>query len=191
MADCIDILESIGQGCEKENQVGGVNRRVWVTQKSQVVSTTTDANGYVNTITMGVDNSSDSYKLITVTGKDYTHNGVIEGVIGDNTNTFNHSAAIKIFTATPAERAAVETLFKAKDLIVIFQNENDQIEVYGLDKGLKASAFAGGTGTALQDDTGMLLTLSGEQRYLPKYFLNGGSLATSIAYLDNISKAVV
>jgi hypothetical protein len=33
--------------------------------------------------------------------------------------------------------------------------------------------------------------LSGEQRYLPKYFLNGGSLATSIAYLDNISKAVV
>ena len=74
MADCIDILESIGQGCEKENQVGGVNRRVWVTQKSQVVSTTTDANGYVNTITMGVDNAiiaCDFIQCDTIIGMHY------------------------------------------------------------------------------------------------------------------------
>ena len=65
-----------------------------------------------------------------------------------------------------------------------------KIEIYGLDKGLEASALAGGTGVALQDDNGITLTLSGEQTKLPEFFLVGGALATSVAYLDNISETI-
>ena len=38
-----------------------------------------------------------------------------------------------------------------------------KIEVYGLDKGLEGSALVGGTGTELQDDTAVTITLTGDQ----------------------------
>jgi hypothetical protein len=139
---------------------------------------------------MGTDNSSDSYKLITVTGKKFTHNGTLEGVVGNNVNLIKHNAIVKIYTDTPSQRDAVTALFKGQELVVFFENENGKIEIYGLDKGLEASALAGGTGVALQDDNGITLTLSGEQTKLPEFFLVGGALATSVAYLDNISETI-
>jgi hypothetical protein len=189
--ECIDILRSIGATCESIEQVGGVKKKVWITQLSQIDSYTTDADGYVDGITMNTDNSSNDYKLITVTGKKFTHNGTFEGVIGENINTINHNAIVKIYTENPTQRANVLTLFKADELVVFFETEAGKIEIYGLDKGLEASAMTGQTGIALQDDVGIVLTLSGEQTRLPDYFLTGGTLATSIAYLDNISAAVV
>jgi hypothetical protein len=167
-----------------------VNKRLWITQLGQIASYTYDADGYVNTISMGTDNSSDSYKLITVTGKKFTHNGTLEGVVGNNVNLIKHNAIVKIYTDTPAQRDAVTALFKGQELVVFFENENGKIEIYGLDKGLEASALAGGTGVALQDDNGITLTLSGEQTKLPEFFLVGGALATSVAYLDNISETI-
>ena len=188
--DCIDTLRSIGATCASVNQVGGVNKRLWITQLGQIASYTYDADGYVNTISMATDNSSDSYKLITVTGKKFTHNGTLEGVVGNNVNLIKHNAIVKIYTDTPAQRDAVTALFKGQELVVFFENENGKIEIYGLDKGLEASALAGGTGVALQDDNGITLTLSGEQTKLPEFFLVGGALATSVAYLDNISETI-
>ena len=188
--DCIDTLRSIGATCASVNQVGGVNKRLWITQLGQIASYTYDADGYVNTISMGTDNSSDSYKLITVTGKKFTHNGTLEGVVGNNVNLIKHNAIVKIYTDTPAQRDSVTALFKGQELVVFFENENGKIEIYGLDKGLEASALAGGTGVALQDDNGITLTLSGEQTKLPEFFLVGGALATSVAYLDNISETI-
>ena len=188
--DCIDTLRSIGATCASVNQLGGVNKRLWITQLGQIASYTYDADGYVNTISMGTDNSSDSYKLITVTGKKFTHNGTLEGVVGNNVNLIKHNAIVKIYTDTPAQRDAVTALFKGQELVVFFENENGKIEIYGLDKGLEASALAGGTGVALQDDNGITLTLSGEQTKLPEFFLVGGALATSVAYLDNISETI-
>lgn len=188
--DCIDTLRSIGATCASVNQVGGVNKRLWITQLGQIASTTTDTDGYVNSITMATDNSSDSYKLITVTGKKHSHSGTLEGVVGNNVNLIKHNAIVKIYTDTPAQRDAVTALFKADELVVFFENENGKIEIYGLDKGLEASALAGGTGVAMQDDTGITLTLSGDQTKMPDFFLVGGSLATSVAYLDNISETI-
>lgn len=189
--ECIDLLRSIGITCAAAEQVGGVNKRVWLTQLSQIDSYTKDGDGYVNSITMGQDNSSNDYQLVTVTGKKFTHSGTLEGVIGENANFINQSAILKVYTETPTQRDNLLKLFKAEELVVFFETESGKIEIYGLDKGLEASALAGGTGTALQDDTGITLTLSGQQRTLPDYFLTGGSLAASIAYLDNISAAVV
>ena len=54
--DCIDTLRSIGATCASVNQVGGVNKRLWITQLGQIASYTYDADGYVNTISMGTDN---------------------------------------------------------------------------------------------------------------------------------------
>jgi hypothetical protein len=190
MADCIDVLNSIGMSCAKTEQVGGVKKKVWIGQKSQLASYTKDADGYVDTLVMDVDNSSDAYKLVTVMSKKNVHSGTVEGVVGTNVNLFNHSALIKVFTESPAENEALSALAKADELFVLMETEYGKIQIFGLDRGLEMSALAGSTGVELQDDTGFLLTLSGEQTNLPDFFLAGGSLATSIAYLDNISKAV-
>jgi len=48
MSDCIDILRSIGATCASLNQVGGVDKRVWVTQLNQIESYTFDSDGYIN-----------------------------------------------------------------------------------------------------------------------------------------------
>lgn len=189
--DCIDDLRSIGISCEGQSQVGGVAKRIWLTQKQQIDSYTFDSDGYLDTIVMGALNPSTDYKLVTVTGKKYTHNGTFEGVVGANSNLIKHNAIVKIFTETPTQRDNVVKLFNADELVVFFENENGKIEVYGFDKGLEASALAGATGVQLQDDTGITLTLSGDQTKLPYFFLNGGTLATSIAYLDAISAPVV
>jgi hypothetical protein len=69
---------------------------------------------------------------------------------------------------------------------VFFETDNGDIEIYGLENGLYATALTGNTGEQMQDDTAFTFTLSGLQTSLPKYFLYGGSLHTSIAYLDNI-----
>ena len=188
--DCIDLLESIALSCVAQDQVGGVKKKIYVTQKQQIESYTADSDGYINTLVMGAKTASEDYKLITVTGKKHTHSGKFTGVIGANINLVKQDAIVKIFTETPAQREAVLKLFKADELVVFFETENEKIEIYGLDKGLEASAMEGGTGVQLQDDTGITLTLSGEQTKLPEYFLVGGSLATSIAYLDAISETV-
>lgn len=190
LLECVDVLESIGISCEALSAVGGVNKRIWITQKQQIDSYTLDADGYVDTLTMATDGSSNAYKLQRFIGKKNTHSGTIEGVVGDNVNLITHNSLLKVFCDTPAKRVALEAYINADELVVFFETEQGKIEIYGLDKGLEMSALTGGTGVALQDDTGYLLTLSGQQRTLPNFMLVSGTLASTIAYLDNLSETI-
>lgn len=188
MANCVDLLAGINASCEALNKVGGANKRVWIGQLSQTEGYTLNANGEIETITMGQDASSNDYTLKKFTGKKNKNNGTYELTAGDNVNTFNTSAILEVFHYTQGEREALENLINADDVFVIFQTDAGQVEVFGIDEGLNASAGTGGTGVNLQDKTSFTLTLSGEQRKLPYLFNNGGTLATSISYLDSISE---
>jgi hypothetical protein len=185
---CIDLLNGIAASCDALNKVGGVNKRLWIGQLSQVTGYTQDAHDFINTITMGQDASSNPYTLKQFTGKKNKNNGTYELTAGENVNTFNTSFNLEVFHYTPEDRANLEALINADDVFVIAQTDAGQIEVFGIDEGLNASAGSGGTGVNLQDKTSFTLTLSGEQRKLPYLFLNGGTLATSITYLDGISE---
>lgn len=187
MNDCIDILRSIGATCTSLNQIGGVDKRVWVTQLNQIESYTFDSNGYVNSLVTKENGTSNyRYELAQIVGKKNTHSGNYEGVVGENVSFVKQNAVLKIYTDTPSDRDKVVELFDAQELVIFFENNNGKIEVYGLDKGLEGSALVGGTGTEMQDDTAVTITLTGDQNKLPYFFLYGGSLATSIEYLDNI-----
>lgn len=185
---CIDLLSGINASCDALNKVGGVNKRVWIGQLSQVTSYDTDANGYIDTITMADDASSNPYTLKKFVGKKTKNSGTYELTAGENVNTFNTSFNLEVFHFTPEDRTNLEALINADDVFVIAQTDAGQIEVFGIDEGLNASAGSGGTGVNLQDKTSFTLTLSGEQRKLPYLFLNGGTLAASITYLDGISE---
>lgn len=187
MAECVDLLEGLEASCNALNKVGGVKKRVWVGQLSQLdtVPYTTDVDGYIDTIDFAL--ASPAYGLHKFSGKKTKNNGTYELTAGENVNTFNTSAILVLYHYTPADREAIENLVGADDLFVLFETEAGQIEVFGITQGLNASAGTGATGVGLQDDTAFTLTLSGEQLALPKLFLNGGTLADSITYLDGIS----
>ena len=147
---------------------------------------TLDGDGFIDTIAFSA--GSPAFGLYEFSGKKSKNSGAWELTAGENVNTFNTSANLVLYPFTPEQVAACDALVGADDLFVIFPNEaGTKIWVYGITQGLNATAGSGGTGAALQDDTSYKLTLSGEQLASPMQFLNGGTIADSIAYLDGIS----
>ena len=185
MSNCVEILQGIDPNCDALNKRGGINKRVWVGQLSQLTGYTTDVDGYVDSVTLSVI-SSVQQTLKKFIGKKFKHAATFEGVIGENVNTVNQSLALSLYYSTPAEREAIEALFNADDVFAFVEGNYGGIEVYGIDLGLNASALTGGLQTLLNDNTAVILTLSGEQETLPKQFKTG-TLAQDIAYLDGIS----
>ena len=185
LLDCVDILRSITKSCG--DNVGGVNKRVWITQLQQINSYTYDSLGYVNSlVTKENGNTNYPYELKKVISKKGSHSGNVEALENVNIDVFKHTAILKAYATTPEQRDSLVSLYGASKVVVFFETDNGEIEIYGLENGLYATALTGNTGEQMQDDTAFTFTLSGLQTSLPKYFLYGGSLATSIAYLDNI-----
>jgi len=185
MVDCVDILRSITKSCG--DNVGGVNKRVWITQLQQIERYTFDSLGYVNSITTKeVGTTNYGYELKKVISKKGSHSGNVEAIENVNVDVFKHTAILKAYATTPEQRDSLVSLYGASKVVVFFETDNGEIEIYGLENGLYATALTGNTGEQMQDDTAFTFTLSGLQTSLPKYFLYGGSLATSIAYLDEI-----
>lgn len=185
LLDCVDILRSITKSCG--DNVGGVNKRVWVTQLQQIKSYTYDSLGYVNSlVTKEIGTTNYAYELKKVISKKGSHSGNVEAIENVNVDVFKHTAILKAYATTPEQRDSLVSLYGASKVVVFFETDNGDIEIYGLENGLYATALTGNTGEQMQDDTAFTFTLSGLQTSLPKYFLYGGSLATSIAYLDEI-----
>lgn len=190
MATCVDLISGLDPSCDALSKVGGVKKRVWVTQLAQLNQSTpfsVDGDGYIDAITMALDPSSVAYKLKKFIGKKSKNAGTYELTIGENVNTYNTSFTLVLYHFTPEDREAIESLVNAEDVVVFAETEAGQIEVFGIEQGLMASAGTGGTGTLLNDNTAFSLTLSGEQKKLPYLFDSGTGLAGSISYLDGLS----
>jgi hypothetical protein len=183
--NCVELLQGIDPNCDALNKVGGIDKRVWIGQLSQLTGYTTDVDGYINTVTLAVI-SSIQQTLKKFIGKKLKHAATFEGVVGENVNTINQSLALSLYYSTPAERAAIEALFNSDDVFVFVEGNYGGIEVYGIELGLNGSALTGGLQTLLNDNTAVIVTLSGEQMGLPLQF-KVGTLAQDKAYLDGIS----
>jgi hypothetical protein len=183
--NCVEILQGIDPNCDALNKRGGINKRVWIGQLSQLTGFTKDSDGYINTVTLAVI-ASIQQTLKKFIGKKFKHAATFEGVVGENVNTINQSLALSLYYSTPAERGAIEALFNADDVFAFVEGNYGGIEVYGIELGLNGSALTGGLQTLLNDNTAVIVTLSGEQESLPLQFKTG-TLAQDIAYLDGIS----
>lgn len=186
--NCNDLLAGINPGCDAFNKVGGINKRVWIGKKDNITYTV-DGAGFVNSISMATISSLNS-KLYKFIGKRDKNSASWPMTQGENVNTFNHTVMLDLFYSNPTELSTLEALANSDDNIVFIQGNDDRIIALGLENGLNASAGEGGTGILLNDTTAYKLTLSGESRYMPKYFSINGTTATiaaNIAYLDALS----
>ena len=196
MAECtLTLLDGLDPSCEAIKKQGGVNKRIWIGNFDQII-TTADPDGYIDVVAL---TSSPRAYLYQFTGRDFKHNYAIAGTVGENFNTINPTLNLVLYYFTPQERAAIESLWNAEKLIAFVQGNGGDtksvIEIFGILNGLKGSALAGGSGTALQDSTALTVSLLGEESELPKVLKTGsfnpnvaGYLQENIDYLDALSE---
>ena len=187
--ECVTLLDSLDPTCSALKKLGGVNKRVYIGQLSQLSSYSQDPTTKdITTITMGACGST-AYMLKKFVGKKFKHNGTYEVVVGENVNTVNQSAILVLYHFTSRDKEKIEQLINAEDLFLIMENNAGQVEVWGIELGLNTSAGSGGTGALLNDPTAFTITLSGEQSTLSRIFNVGptSTLAQNLAYLDAIT----
>ena len=185
MAECANDLISLDPPCPALKKKGGLKKKVWAVSFDKA-TLTVDVDGNVDTITLAT--ASPANVLTTYTGKKLKNSGAYTLEVGENASTMKQDLALRVYFYTQAERDAVDALNKAPEELLFFvQTEAGQIECWGFDTGLLPSAATGGTGTALNDDTSMLITLSGQQDGVAKVCKFGADLAADIAYLDALT----
>lgn len=174
--------------CEALNKVGGNNKRVYVGVKSQITGYSQSGTGDISGISMDL-NGSVPFTLYKFIGKRDKNSGSFPVTVGENVNTYNHTAVMALYYSTSTELDTLDKLVNEDDVFVIMQGNDGKLMVYGIELGLNASAGEGGSGTILNDNTAYTLTLSGEQMKSPRYFnvTTGATLVQNLAYLDSIA----
>lgn len=181
---CAEDLVSLETSCEADQSVGGLNKRMWALEKDKL-TLTLDVDGQVDTVTIAT--TSPVTLLKTFTGKQFTHNGALTGEVNTNVNTIKQDLNMVLNYFTQPQRAAIDALFKSDECIFFVETNAEQIECWGYEYGLKASALTGATGTALADSRAVTVTMSGSQKTMPKVCDFGADLAANIAYLNNLA----
>lgn len=186
--------------CDALKKLGGLAKRVWVGQLSQLDGYTVNESTLdIETLDMALE-SPGNYTLKKFVGKKLKHSATTPVEVGENINVFNQTINLVLFHYTSLEKAAIEELVNVEDAFVLVETLQGQIEVYGIDTngtssddplgGLNCSAGDGGTGVALNDPTAFTVTLSGQHRIMSRIFnvSTSATLAQNIAYLDAISE---
>lgn len=198
---CTNLTRGLDPSCEALKKLGGVAKRVWVGQLSQLDSYEVEGSTLdIKSLTMALESPGD-YTLKKFIGRKLKNSATSPIEVGENINVFNQTVNLVLYYKTSLELSAIEGLVNAEDLFVLLENMDGDIEVYGIDTegtgssddplgGLNASAGDGGTGTALNDSTAYTVTLSGQHRVIKRIFniSTSATLAQNIAYLDAISE---
>ena len=200
MSNCTNLVRSLDPNCDALNKIGGVNKRIFIGQLSQLDSYSVDINTLdITAITMNL-NGSIAYKLQKFIGKKLKNSADVELEVGENISVFNQKVNLVLYHSSSKDKQAIENLVASEDLFCFVETNAAQIEVYGIDTigslgsddpigGLNASEGAGSTGILLNDDTAMAISLSGQHRVISRIFQRPASAthAQNLAYLEALT----
>jgi len=184
MATCTTkITAGLDPSCQALDKIGGVNKTIYFGNLDELTFTLNGA-GYIDSVSLTASPAAYLYKFV---GKSKKHNSTFELQVGENTNTWKQAVIAKLYFYFPDERAAIEALTTADDLVAFVQTESGLFEVYGYTKGIRVESAPGANGILIQDDTSLTVTISGEEVALPKVLQLGAALPAEAAYLtENI-----
>lgn len=164
----------------RKDAIGGLKTTFWLGSVDEIDTDTTlnnvDGSGYINSLAF------DSYYGL------YKFRGIKQGNSGtDDINQdedlnplFPHTAVFKLYDATPEEILRIESLAFV-NLFVIYEDLAGQFPIYGLPFGLTIESAPKSTGTAPGESVARLLTLTGPQTKLRRYFSTGTTAVTRAA----------
>lgn len=175
------ITQGIVLDCSGKGSIGGLDRRVFITNTKDLenASYNTDAEGYVTAI-----NFKAYGFLYEFVGQKlaHTYTSTIEKNTGGSVN-YPQTVVLKLFDPTPADRDVIE-IMTASDLVVIVETNNRTFEIFGAENGLTVSESTKESGAEANADTSRSITLTGNERELPRVFLDT-DYATSLTTLES------
>ena len=182
---CSNTLLESAPSCAALKKKGGFDKRVWVGSIADLDSVTYGTNQEVTAFTFA---SGKGFK--TVSGKKLKNGSETTLEAGDNVNMRKQNFNAVLYAQSALEREAVENLWDAEDIFIVAEANAGTIEVYGINKGdnqqydnygMKASAGTWNDGVALNDDTGIPTTFSGDLEHGPLIYTEGTANATQLA----------
>lgn len=199
-AGCQNLTLGLDPSCEALKKPGGIGKRVWIGQNSQLDSYTINEDTLdIQTISLD-DSTSPVATLKKFISKKFKNSTSTPLEVGENINVFNQTVNLALYFKTSLEKSAIEALANAEDVFVIVEEMGGDLVVYGIEVrgsassdnplgGLNASAGEGGSGLVLNDPTSYQLTLTGQHTIMNRNFNISptATLAQNIAYLDAIS----
>jgi hypothetical protein len=181
MATCTTkISAGLDPSCDALDKIGGVNKTIYAGNLDEITFGEPNEAGYIDDIVMTASPAAYLYKFI---GKTKKNNATSELQVGENSNTWKQAVIAKLYYYFPEDRAAIEALCNADDLVLIIQTESGLFEVYGWTKGVRCEAATGANGILIQDDTSMAVTISGDEVALPKVLQLGAAIPGEADYL--------
>lgn len=174
------ISAGIGIVCADLRRTGGVNKKVWVGNITDLRAPfNIDTTDYIQNIELNTYRT-----LYAFEGAKFSHSGASNLAKTDSGNvSFSHEFLLKVFNTNPTDDFILESL-ATSDVFVICQTMNDDFLIYGGANGLSASALTAQTGKNQGDDSTTTVTLSGSERTLPKRFLVGGDKQLTLNRLN-------
>jgi hypothetical protein len=188
MAGCSNSLTALDPSCAALKQKGGFDKRFYVGNIADLDSVTYGTDQEVTAFTFA---ATKGFKKII--GKRLKHGAETSLEAGDNVNMRTQNFNAVLYAQSAAERKAVEELWDAEDIFVVAESNAGTIEVYGINKGansqfdnygLMASAGTWTSGVALNDDTSIPTTFSGDFDNGALIYNESATLAANIATLE-------
>lgn len=176
------VTSGITINCDALKKVGGVNKRIWVFNLSDLQDDkyTINNDGYVTALNF--DTYGGLYKIVS---DKFSHSGGYSAQVQSGGNTyFQHQVTIKAFPDTPIEDQMIEDLSVA-DVGAIIETNNEEFLLYGAYIGLRLSAGEQNSGTEFGSDITDQITLQGGEKSKPLRIFNT-DYATTKAYLEGL-----
>lgn len=160
--------------CNALRRVGGVNKRAFVGNLSDIESYTTDVDGCITAITFAATTG-----LYELESRKASHSGGITNqTSGEGGNKFyTHDVQLKLFSSNCAEDKILEELFVA-DVIIILEDNNQEFKLYGQKNGLDQTGGTQNSGQVAASDISDTLIFTGEESELPKRVFDTDYAAT-------------
>lgn len=176
------ITGGAGINCNALRRVGGVKKRAYVFNHSELVSVNYDSDGYIDKLNF------DAYKgLYNFKSRKSAHSGGVTAQIsgaGGN-KFFQHDVILKMFPDDPTEDQIMEEILVGC-VGIILEDNNGEFKLYGLENGLDQTEGGENTGQEQNADVAYSLTFAGMEQLRPKRILIDNDTLATKNYLDTL-----
>ena len=176
------ITTGLGFECEDQVGVGGLSPTFWVTYLSEFdtkpsLAQTAD----INALDFG------SYGgLRRFDGNKFWHSAGSELQIaqGAGNRSWKQTFVAKLLSNSTVDDKTLQTLALGNDIVIIYQDSNQQVFIMGAGNGLSVESDVQNSGQTGDSDTTDTVTLSGSEKTKPLRFARGSGYSDTIAYLE-------
>lgn len=180
MPEICGIAAGIGVTCNDLRKPGGLFKDAWAFNIDDLRNPlAVEVDGYITDLPM------DTYRLLyKFQSTKFSHEATWTEQTGEGGNkSYRQQVTLRLFNSNPTDDAVLEDLGVSNVGVIVKTNAGEFL-IYGAENGLTSEGSTGGSGRQGTDATTSQVILVGDERFLPKRLLIGGSATLTQAYID-------